>query len=97
MRGWYSARLLFEAEVEGEDSDDILCEESIYLVEADDDDDAEQKASEVGTQAQHEYANDKGQMVRWRFRRVLDVQELCEPRIAHGTEVFSRMFRRSQS
>jgi hypothetical protein len=92
MRGWYSARLLFEAEVEGDGSDDILCEESIRLIEADSDNDAEQKAAEVGAQAQHEYVNDDGHTVRWRFRRVLDVQDLCESRIVHGMEVFSNMF-----
>jgi Domain of unknown function (DUF4288) len=95
MRGWYSAKLLFEAEVESEGSDDLLCEESIRLVEADDSDDAEQKAAEVGAQAQHEYVNDKGHTVRWHFRRVLDVQDLCESHIVHGMEVFSKMYRRS--
>lgn len=95
MRGWYSVRLLFEAEVEGEGSDDILCEESIRLLEADNEDDAEQKAADVGVRAEHEYVNEHGRAVRWRFRRVLDIQDLCESRITHGMEVYSRMFRSS--
>jgi hypothetical protein len=94
MKSWYSARLLFEAEVEGEE--DPLCEESIRLVEADNDDDAQQRAAEIGAQGQHEYLNGEGQTVRWHFRGVLEIQELCETKITHGVEVFSRMFRKSQ-
>ena len=97
MKSWYSARLLFEAEVEGEGSGDPLCEESIRLVEADDEDDAQRRAAEVGLEAQHEYLNEDGRTVRWRFRRVLEIQDLCEPKIEHGIEVFSKMFRRSQT
>jgi hypothetical protein len=95
MKSWFSAKLLFEAEVEC--SSDPLCEESIRLVEANDDDDAQRRAAEIGAQAEHEYLNEEGQIVRWRFRGILEVQNLCETKIMHGMEVFSRMFRRSQS
>jgi len=75
----------------------LLCEESIRLVEADDDDDAQRRATEIGVQSQHEYLNEEGQTVRWRFGGVLEIQDLCEAKITHGVEVFSKMFRRSQS
>lgn len=92
MTSWYSAKLLFEAEVEGGASGDLMCEESIRLIEAEDEMDAQRRAAEVGAQAQHEYLNDEGHAVRWRFRRVLEIQDLCESQIAHGMEVFSKMF-----
>jgi hypothetical protein len=95
MKSWYSAKLLFEADVASEGSDDLLCEESIRLVEADDDDDAQRRATEIGVQSQHEYLNEEGQTVRWRFRGVLEIQDLCEAKITHGVEVFSKMFRKA--
>lgn len=93
MKSWYAAKLLFEAKVEDNDSRDVLCEESIRLIEADDEEDAQRRAEEVGAQAQHEYLNDEGHSVRWRFMRVLEIQDLCESQVTHGMEVFSKMFR----
>ena len=90
-----TSRSLFEAEVEGRGSDDPLCEESIRLVEADDGDNAQRRAAEIGVQAQHEYVNGEGQMVRWCFRGIIEIQDLCEAKITHGVEVFSKMLRRS--
>lgn len=97
MKNWYAAKLLFEAEVDGEPSGDVLCEESIRLIEADDEDDARKSAEIVGGRAEHEYVNEMGRTVRWCFRRVLEIQDLCESQIRHGTEVFSTMFRRDHS
>jgi hypothetical protein len=57
----------------------------------------QQRAAEIGAQGQHEYLNGDGQTVRWHFRGVLEIQELCETKITHGVEVFSRIFRKSQS
>jgi hypothetical protein len=52
-------------------------------------------AAEIGVQAQHEYVNGEGQMVRWCFRGIIEIQDLCEAKITHGVEVFSKMLRRS--
>jgi hypothetical protein len=97
MSHWYAAKLLFESEVEGEVLENSLCEESIRVIKAEDDDDAERKAEEVGVQAQHQYLNENGHTVRWHFRRVLEVQDISESQIVHGTEVFSRMYPRNLS
>jgi hypothetical protein len=44
----------------------------------------QQRAAEIGAQGQHEYLNGDGQTVRWHFRGVLEIQELCETKITHG-------------
>lgn len=92
---WYSAKLLFEAEVEGDESDDRLCEESIRILLADDDRHAQERASEIGAKAEHQYLNDEGRVVRWRFKEVLDIQDICEPEVTDGMEVFSQMLRKN--
>ena len=90
---WFSARLLFESEVRDDQQVDPLCEESIRMIEANDKLEAERRAEEVGTANEHEYLNDHGVAVRWRFVRVMEIQDLCESTISHGTEVYSRVFR----
>jgi hypothetical protein len=94
MTSWYSARLLFESSVEGDESDAPLCEESIRVLRAESSDAALLKAADIGHAAEHEYPNDSGKLVKWSFVSVLEVQDLCEDELREGTEVFSRLFRR---
>ena len=92
---WFSARLLFECDVDDGQKEDRLCDESIRLIEAEDETDAEKKTQELGEEREHDYKNEAGATVRWRFVEVLEIQDLCEPEIGHGVEVYSRLFRRS--
>ena len=48
-------------------------------------------AKEVGTAAAVAYQNDRGENVAWSFVEVVEVQDLCEETIEHGTEVWSRL------
>ena len=89
---WYSAKLLFESEVDGE-NDQPLREESIRVLLSESEAEARAKAAEVGTEAEHEYLNEQGQKVRWRFVAVLEVQDLCADALTDGMEVFSVLFR----
>ncbi len=93
MSSWFSAVLLFEAEVNGEFPEDGLCEASLRLVEASDIDVAHGKASALGLRAEHGYLNESGERVEWKFRRVAEVQVLGETTSLDGIEVFSRMYR----
>lgn len=91
----YFACLLFESEVD--DGSDLppLVEESVRLVFAEDESAARLKAGRFGKEAEHDYLNDDGARVTWRFVRVLDVQEFCEQDFCDGVEVYGRLERRS--
>ncbi len=75
---WYSAQMIFEAELDGQLPVDALCEESLRLVWAETEQEAESKAGEHGRANEHSYLNEAGQTVRWRFRCVAAVQHVCE-------------------
>ena len=94
MNSWYSAVLIFEAEVAGKPSPNALCEASIRVFEAPDLSCAEEKATKTGPLCEHGYVNENGENVHWHFREVLEVQTLDEATIEDGMEVFSRLFRR---
>ncbi|WP_437997658.1 DUF4288 domain-containing protein [Sorangium sp. So ce185] len=96
MSGWYSVCMLFESEVDDQSSEEPLCEESIRLVNAADVDEAKRIADSLGVELEHSYANPDGKTVRWMFKGIVEVQDLCEAEIVNGTEVFSRMFKKGQ-
>lgn len=92
---WYSAVLLFECVVGEDVGGGALVEESTRLLQAGDDAEANVRAEQLGRDEEHEYLNASGALVRWKFVRVLELQDLCTDSLEHGTEVFSRMRRRS--
>jgi hypothetical protein len=91
---WFAAKLLFESSVR-DDDDRVLQEESIRLIQADDETQAHAKASELGAAQEHQYPNERGEKVHWRFVGVVEVQDLCEDSISDGTEVYSTLKWRS--
>jgi hypothetical protein len=94
---WYSARLLFEADVEDDTPGDVLAEGSIRLIEAKDEEDALAQAETIGIEARHAYLDDDGHAVAWVFKGVLEVQDLCETVVQSGMEVFSMLSTASRS
>jgi hypothetical protein len=93
---WYSARLLFVAESKGETESNPLCEESIVLVLALDENDAKTNAENAARKMEHDYLNDQGEKVEWKFAGMMGIQDLCEQTLENGTEVYSRMFWKSK-
>ena len=94
---WYSIRLLFVSEIQGQPERDRLCEESVIVVHEVDEISARRTAERLGVAMQHAYLNEQGESVEWRFVRILEIQDLCEDRLESGTEVWSRLFRESQA
>lgn len=78
--------------MDGSPGDDPLREESIRILLSDGDEAAWIRAKEIGRAAEHEYVNEAGEMIRWNFVEVLEVQDLCESNLTDGMEVFSRLF-----
>jgi len=83
---WFVARLLYENTMDGE----TLREESYRLISGVVDD-TERLATEVGRDNMKEYLNESGETVTWEFREVLEIFEVGDESLEHGTEIFSRM------
>jgi uncharacterized protein DUF4288 len=90
---WFSARLLYRSIVD--DSSDVppLYEESIILIDAENEEAARAEAERIAVSREHSYPNAEGKLVRWKFVRVLESQDLCEEELSSGVEVYSRLFR----
>jgi hypothetical protein len=85
---WYSASIIMKSDVSGTEA---LCELSIRLVRANDRREAGSSAEAFGRKSEHEYLNDEGKLVKWRFARVEDIQEIADDDLKSGTEVYSRL------
>ena len=96
-RTWYSVRLLFVSDIHGDLNRDRLCEESLIVVQETSEDRARQAAHQIALGMDHEYKNEEGELVQWRFVGILEVQDLCEEKLKSGTEVYSRLFYESQA
>lgn len=94
---WFSARLLFVASANGHEDSDPLCEESIIVVRADNEPNARKSAERLAAKMEHGYENEQAERIEWKFAGILEVQDLCEELIENGTEVFSRLFLKSQT
>lgn len=88
---WFSVKLLFEAESSSPTDSDVLCEESIRLIEAASEEIALEKAKMLGKDQEHSYENDSGETIFWRFLKVDQAQELGDEEVQDGSEVFSTM------
>ena len=94
---WYSARIRYETEIAGKPDAGGIREESIRVLLADSRHEALSKARKLGRENEITYKNDAGEDVTWRFRRVLEVQDLCEEILYDGVEVFSTLSRIEES
>ena len=87
---WFSARVLFKAISQREPSEEMIYEETIVLLECPDEEKAKEESIKVALGMEHHYKNVQGQSVRWQLQRGIEVQEILDPVITHGTEVSSR-------
>ncbi len=90
---WYIAVLVVASQVDGESAEPLL-DLQLRLIRAVDDEQAYQRAIEVGDQATHSYRNADGALVSWQCLGLNDLRELLEQELAHGVEVFSQLTRR---
>lgn len=89
---YYFVCLRFTCSVENENTDHLLCEDSIRLVLAQDAIEAEKTALEIGLKGEHSYKNENGEDVVWRFDNLVDIQEFSEQALESGAEVYSRLY-----
>jgi hypothetical protein len=90
---WYIAVLVVASRVDGASAEPLL-DLQLRLIRAVDDEQAYERAVEVGSQATHSYRNADGAVVSWQCLGLNDLRELGEQELVHGVEVFSQLTRR---
>src|SRR6266480_3352906 len=95
LRRWFSVSLLFE-NVSDPNPHTRLWEESIIVVNEDDEENARVKAEKIGKAREVTFETCTGGYADWRFRYIERVYDLGDIDFKHGTEVFSRHLRASE-
>ncbi len=93
-----SVSLLFSAQITNspQRNSENLFEEIIVVFDCVDDDDLKQKSLEWAKQQEHEYKNEAGEMVYWKFVEILHISPLETNEIPSGIEIFSRFLTGNQ-
>lgn len=89
---WYAAKMLHVAFRDEALPQEALAEETIRVFRARDMTHAAERAEEIGRAAAVDYPNEAGEIVDWRFVRVVRVVELNETTLEDGAEVYSTLF-----
>ena len=85
---WFAALLLFESLHPEEQRIRKLFQLQVRLVRASSEQAAWDRASEIGKDQQHSFANVYGNKVEWVLREVVDVVELLDNAMKEGAEVY---------
>jgi hypothetical protein len=85
--GWYSAKLRFVVLLETTGSEHVS--ESLYLLRSDSFEAAFLRALEIGRASETEYLGGTGELVRWRLKEVVTLDEIGAAEF-DGAEVYSR-------
>jgi hypothetical protein len=91
---WYVAELVVECRVGRQRAS--LWDQQIVVFRARDAEQAHALALAYGKRHDHEYANSKNEVVRWRFKGLSDLIEVSAKRIKTGTEIYSRLLRKTR-
>jgi hypothetical protein len=96
---WYSADLLFQSVHEpGSESADAngVWEESVVLIEASSEQEANALAHRMGREREVSYKNVYDETVTWRFDSLVQLCEIGVEPPSHGSEVFSRFLKKDE-
>jgi len=98
---WFSVNVLFKS-IHENCSVDSLWEEKIYLIEAEYEEDARDKAEKLAANENVSYVvssdteSTEPDVVKWQFEKVERVYAVEEDELCDGTEIFSRFLRDSE-
>lgn len=73
--------------------DDPLWEESVIVVDASSEEEAQEKAEQLARKEAVSFRAVSGEQVEWNFVGVIGSHEITDQVVAEGTEVFSRFLR----
>lgn len=89
---FYSAATLYECLVNNESD---IFELRAYLVQADNQEMATEKALAIAKKNENSYKNEFGQTVDWKFKDLLSVEDMTS--VEDGTEIFSMFLSRQEA
>lgn len=91
---WFVATIILKCKVAGEPvtEGEWTCIQQIHVIRAVNREVAYEKALEIGKAEGTSYLNDQGQLVRWEFVGLENVEELQSQVIRDGTEIWGRVF-----
>jgi hypothetical protein len=85
---WYIAKIVFRI-ISGDGNHTPQFDEQLRLIEAADDDEAFEKARQIGRKEEDSFVNQKNQRVEWRFINIPELNKL--PALNDGMELYSKV------
>jgi hypothetical protein len=85
---WYLAKMVYRI-VCGEGNHTAQFDEQLRLITADDEEEAFEKACNMGKKEQESFLNQKNELVRWQFVNVPELYRLSK--LIDGAEIYSRI------
>jgi len=89
---WFGVKVLRRSIVSDAPPSDDLYEESVFLVIADDDEGAAERARQLAQETTTSYENVYGELVTWRLEQVFHPFKIWDFELADGLEVYSRFY-----
>jgi hypothetical protein len=91
LKKWYLAVLVVASHVDEDGDKAPLVDLQHKLIHAADSEAAYRRALELGAEENHDYENDAGAQVHWRFLGLNDLCEILDDHLEDGVEVYSQM------
>lgn len=85
---WYIAKIVFRI-ITGEGNHMPQFDEQLRLIQADSEDEAFEKAQQLGREEEDSFMNQKNQLVKWSFINIPELNKL--PSLSDGTEIYSKV------
>ena len=89
---WYSVTANYKAVHLGKLRRRHLWEQTIFLVTAASEEEAQQVGYQVAKSKEHQYLSATGEQVMWQLIEVIDIKELIDQELKQGMEVGWRFF-----
>lgn len=85
---WYIAKIVFRI-ITGEGNHMPQFDEQLRLINAKTDDEAFEKAHQLGREEEDSFMNQKNQLVKWSFINIPELNKL--PSLSDGMEIYSKV------
>jgi hypothetical protein len=92
---WYSATFIVKCTIGQNQTGNFLFDEQIKIIKAANREEAYEKALKLGQVENHEYKNSDGELVKWTFEGLFNLNSLES--LEDGTEIASKMVRADSS
>jgi hypothetical protein len=85
---WYVAKIVFRI-ISGDGNHMPQFDEQLRLIHARDEDEAFEKAQQIGREEEDSFMNQKNQLVKWSFINIPELNKL--PSLSDGIEIYSKV------